>query len=107
MYERRFGYIDELIRMGANITLCDPHRALVTGPVTLYGTKIISPDIRAGVALIIAALIAQEESEIGNVHLIDRGYEAIEKRLQRLGAKIQRVEESLKVEEIDKGEKIC
>lgn len=94
MYERRFGYIDELIRMGANITLCDPHRALVTGPTKLYGTKIISPDIRAGVALIIAALIAQGKSEIENIHLIERGYEAIDERLRKLGAKIQKVKKT-------------
>lgn len=92
MYERRLFYIDELLKMGANITLCDPHRALVYGPTKLSGTKIISPDIRAGIALVIAALVAEGESEIDNVEIIDRGYEKIEERLRNLGAQIRRVD---------------
>ena len=92
MYERRLSYIDELIRMGADIILCDPHRALVNGPKKLFAAKIGSPDIRAGTALIIAALAADGETVIENIHLIDRGYENIEKRLCKLGADIKRVE---------------
>jgi UDP-N-acetylglucosamine 1-carboxyvinyltransferase len=91
MYEGRLFYIDELIKMGAEIILCDPHRALVTGPTKLNGSKIVSPDIRAGVALIIAALTADGESEIDNIELIDRGYEDIENRLKKIGAKIRRI----------------
>ena len=93
MYEGRLFYIDELIKMGANILLCDPHRALVTGPKKLVGAKIISPDIRAGIALIIAALVAEGESVIDNIELVDRGYENIEQRLRKLGANIKRIEE--------------
>lgn len=91
MYDRRLFYIDELLKMGADITLCDPHRALVYGPTKLVGTKIVSPDIRAGIALVIAALVAQGESEIDNIEIIDRGYEKIEERLRDLGADIKRV----------------
>jgi len=93
MYERRLLYIDELIKMGADITLCDPHRILVSGPTKLRGTKLFGPDIRAGVALVIAALCAKGKTEIDNVELIDRGYERIEERLKRLGAEIKRVKE--------------
>lgn len=93
MYERRLLYIDELIKMGANITLCDPHRILVSGPTPLRGTKLFGPDIRAGVALVIAALCAKGKTEIDNVELIDRGYERIEERLKKLGAEIERVKE--------------
>lgn len=91
MYERRLLYIDELIKMGANITLCDPHRILVSGPTALSGTKLFGPDIRAGVALILAALAARGKTEIDNVELIDRGYEAIDQRLKNLGADIERI----------------
>lgn len=91
MYERRLSYIDELIKMGADIILCDPHRALVTGPKKLVGANIGSPDIRAGIALIIAALTAKGKTEIDNIQLIDRGYEDIEKRLRKLGANIKRI----------------
>ncbi|MCZ2846203.1 MAG: UDP-N-acetylglucosamine 1-carboxyvinyltransferase [Candidatus Bathyarchaeota archaeon] len=93
MYERRLLYIDELIKMGADITLCDPHRILVSGPTRLRGTKLFGPDIRAGVALVIAALAARGETEIDNVELIDRGYERIEERLKSLGADIVRSKE--------------
>lgn len=92
LYEKRLAYTDDLIRMGANITVCDPHRALITGPTQLYGAKIFSPDLRAGMALVIAALIAEGKSEIEHIELIDRGYEDLENRLKSLGANIERVE---------------
>jgi UDP-N-acetylglucosamine 1-carboxyvinyltransferase len=77
--------------MGARIILCDPHRAVVTGPAKLYGERMASPDIRAGMAMVIAALAAEGESRIGNVGEIDRGYERIDARLRELGANIERV----------------
>lgn len=92
IYEGRLFYTDVLNSMGANILLCDPHRALVTGPTKLTGRKIASPDLRAGIALVIAALTAHGTTEIDNVYQIDRGYENIEGRLQKLGADIVRVE---------------
>ncbi len=92
MYERRLSYVDELIKMGADIILCDPHRALVNGSRKLFSAKIGSPDIRAGIALIIAALVADGQTVIENIHLIDRGYENIEKRFRKLGANIKRIE---------------
>ena len=91
MYERRFGYIDELIKMGAKITQCDPHRILVSGPNQLYGAQIASPDIRAGIALIIAGLVAKGKTEIDNIELIERGYENIDERLRSLGADIKKI----------------
>jgi UDP-N-acetylglucosamine 1-carboxyvinyltransferase len=92
MYEGRFGYVTELTKMGANIKSLDSHTIIVTGPTPLYGKDITSFDIRAGATLIIAALIAQGNSLIDRVELVDRGYEKIEKRLQKLGAKIKRLE---------------
>lgn len=92
LYEKRLAYCDDLVRMGANITICDPHRALITGPTQLYGAKILSPDLRAGIALVIAALIAEGKSEIDHIDLIDRGYENLEGRLASLGADIKRIE---------------
>lgn len=92
MYESRMFFVDKLIAMGANITLCDPHRALVTGPTQLRGQKLSSPDIRAGIALVIAALIASGTSTIDHAELVDRGYEDIAQRLQRLGADITRAD---------------
>ncbi|MFC1700981.1 UDP-N-acetylglucosamine 1-carboxyvinyltransferase, partial [Patescibacteria group bacterium] len=77
--------------MGAKITMCDPHRVIVRGPSKLRGRNIISPDIRAGIALIISALIAKGETIIENIYQIDRGYEKIEERLSILGADIKRV----------------
>ena len=77
--------------MGADITLCDPHRAIVTGPSRLRGERMESPDIRAGMAMLIAALCAEGRSEIGNVPQIDRGYERIDERLRELGGQIERV----------------
>jgi UDP-N-acetylglucosamine 1-carboxyvinyltransferase len=76
--------------MGADITLCDPHRAIVTGPCRLRGERLESPDIRAGMAMLIAALCAEGRSEIGNVRQIDRGYERIDERLRDLGGQIAR-----------------
>ena len=77
--------------MGADIVLCDPHRAIVTGPRKLHGARVDSPDIRAGMAMLIAALCADGRSEIGNVEQIDRGYERIDERLRELHAQIERV----------------
>lgn len=92
MYEGRMFFVDKLITMGANIILCDPHRAAITGPTQLYGRPLDSPDLRAGMALVLAALAADGKSIIDRVELIDRGYEDIENRLVSLGASIKRVE---------------
>ncbi len=92
IFEGRLFYTDKLKQMGAKIIMADPHRVIVTGPATLRGRKIVSPDIRAGVALVIAGLVAEGQTTIGNIYQIDRGYEAIDKRLQALGADIKRVE---------------
>jgi len=92
IYDRRLIWTDMLSQMGANITMCDPHRILIVGPTKLYGKKLISPDIRAGIGLVIAALIAKGTTEIDNIYQIDRGYEDLENRLRRLGADISRVE---------------
>ena len=92
MYEGRLKYIDELVKMGANAVVCDPHRALITGPTPLYGTNISSFDLRTGATLIIAGLVAQGETVINNAYQVDRGYERIDQRLQQLGADIKRVE---------------
>ena len=91
MFENRLFFVDKLVAMGARITLCDPHRAIVSGPSRLHGEQVDSPDIRAGMAMLIAALAAEGVSEIGNVRQIDRGYEAIDERLRSLGAQIDRV----------------
>lgn len=93
IFEKRLLYTDSLIRMGAKVIMCDPHRVIVQGPVKLFGQRLISPDIRAGIAMIIAALVARGESTIENIYQIDRGYENIETRLRGLGADIRRVEE--------------
>lgn len=90
MFESRLFFTDKLIDMGARIILCDPHRAIVVGGSPLYGSKISSPDIRAGMALLIAALCAKGESVIQNIQQIDRGYERIDERLSLLGARIRR-----------------
>jgi UDP-N-acetylglucosamine 1-carboxyvinyltransferase len=92
MFESRLFFVDKLVAMGARIILCDPHRAVVTGPARLYGERLTSPDIRAGMAMLIAALCAEGTSTIGNVGEIDRGYERIDERLRALGAHIERVE---------------
>ena len=91
MFENRLFFTDKLVSMGARITLCDPHRAIVSGPSRLHGERLESPDIRAGMAMLIAALAARGTSEIGNIAQIDRGYERIDERLQDLGARIERV----------------
>ncbi|MEE3266512.1 MAG: UDP-N-acetylglucosamine 1-carboxyvinyltransferase, partial [SAR324 cluster bacterium] len=91
MFESRLFWVDKLIEMGAQIILCDPHRAVVSGPTPLKGARVSSPDIRAGMALLIAALGAKGTTEIHNIDQIDRGYEKIDQRLNALGAKIQRV----------------
>ena len=91
LYEGRLKYLEELNKMGADIIFCDPHRAVVNGPTPLTGIEIPSPDLRAGAALIIAGLIAKGETVIDNIYQIDRGYEKIEERLQKLGADIKRV----------------
>jgi UDP-N-acetylglucosamine 1-carboxyvinyltransferase len=91
MFENRMIFTDKLVLMGADIVLCDPHRAIVTGPCRLRGERLESPDIRAGMAMLIAALCAEGRSEIGNVRQIDRGYERIDERLRELGAQIERV----------------
>ena len=93
MFESRMFFVDKLIAMGANIILCDPHRVLVSGPTALKGQSLTSPDIRAGIALVIAALSARGSSVIENAELIDRGYENIVERLQQIGASIQRRDE--------------
>jgi UDP-N-acetylglucosamine 1-carboxyvinyltransferase len=90
MFENRLFFVDKLVGMGARIILCDPHRAVVNGPTRLYGERLSSPDIRAGMALLLAALAADGESVIGDVGQIDRGYERIDERLRALGASIER-----------------
>lgn len=92
MYEGRLKYIDELIKMGANAIIADPHRALIVGPTPLYGQEINSFDLRAGMCLIIAALLAKGETKISNIYQVDRGYEKIDQRLEKLGANIKRVD---------------
>ena len=92
MFENRLFFVDKLVSMGARIILCDPHRAVVSGPAKLYGQRMASPDIRAGMAMVIASLCAEGISTIGNVGEIDRGYERIDERLRALGAKIDRTE---------------
>jgi UDP-N-acetylglucosamine 1-carboxyvinyltransferase len=92
MFESRLFFVDKLVSMGARIILCDPHRVVVTGPATLYGERLESPDIRAGMAMLIAALCAEGTSTIGNIRQIDRGYERIDERLRDLGAVIERAD---------------
>jgi UDP-N-acetylglucosamine 1-carboxyvinyltransferase len=92
MFEDRLFFVDKLVSMGARVILCDPHRAIVAGPSRLYGERMESPDIRAGMAMLIASLCAEGVSTIGNIGQIDRGYERIDERLRSLGARIERVE---------------
>jgi UDP-N-acetylglucosamine 1-carboxyvinyltransferase len=92
MFESRLFFVDKLVGMGARIIVCDPHRVVVAGPAKLYGQRMESPDIRAGMALLIASLCAQGTSTIGNIGQIDRGYERIDERLRGLGARIERVD---------------
>ncbi len=96
MFESRMFFVDKLVSMGARIVLCDPHRAIVSGPTRLRGTKVESPDIRAGMAMLLAALCAEGTSIINNAQQIERGYERVEERLGALGARIKRVELSAK-----------
>jgi UDP-N-acetylglucosamine 1-carboxyvinyltransferase len=93
MFESRMFFVDKLVSMGARIVLCDPHRALVSGPSQLRGATVESPDIRAGMAMLLAALCARGTSTINNVGQIERGYERIDERLNSLGARITRVGE--------------
>lgn len=90
LFESRMFFVDKLIGMGARIILCDPHRAVVTGPSRLVGSELVSPDVRAGMAMLIAALCAQGSSRIQNVYQIERGYENLTQRLQSLGARIRK-----------------
>ena len=92
MFESRLFFVDKLVGMGARIILCDPHRAVVTGPAQLLGQRMESPDIRAGMAMLLAGLCAEGQSTIGAAHQIDKGYERIDERLRLLGAHIERVE---------------
>jgi len=92
MFENRLFFVDKLVGLGARIILCDPHRVVIDGPSQLYGERMSSPDIRAGMAMLLAALCAEGTSTIGNVREIDRGYERIDDRLRALGASIERVE---------------
>jgi UDP-N-acetylglucosamine 1-carboxyvinyltransferase len=93
MFESRMFFVDKLIAMGGRIVLCDPHRAIVAGPSRLRGSAMTSPDIRAGMAMLLAAVCAEGTSTINNADQIERGYERIEERLNALGAKITRVPE--------------
>ena len=91
MFESRLFFTDKLVSMGARIILCDPHRVVVSGPAQLYGQRMESPDIRAGMSMLLAALCAEGQSTIGAVYQIDKGYERIDERLRALGARIERV----------------
>lgn len=91
MFESRMFFVDKLIGMGARIVLCDPHRAVVSGPSRLSGSDLVSPDVRAGMAMVIASLCAEGKSTIRNVYQIERGYEQLTERLQALGARVERV----------------
>ena len=93
MFESRLFFVDKLVGMGARIVLCDPHRAIIIGPTRLRSSTVESPDIRAGMAMLLAAMCAEGTSTINNVGQIERGYERIDERLRALGAKIERVEE--------------
>lgn len=93
IFEARLEYVKELVHMGADIAICDPHRAIVKGPTRLLGRKLESPDIRAGLAFVIAGVVAKGESIIHNVDKIDRGYEQVEERLSRIGVSIERISE--------------
>ena len=91
IFDRRLLFVDLLSQMGADIIMCDPHRIVVNGPTKLHGRKLISPDLRAGITLLIAAFIAKGQTEIDNIYQIDRGYENIDDRLRQLGAQIKRI----------------
>jgi UDP-N-acetylglucosamine 1-carboxyvinyltransferase len=91
IFDGRLHYVEDLIRMGADITIFDPHRVLIRGPRELKGRELVGPDLRAGLAFLIAAIIADGESTLSNIHFIDRGYENIEGRLQNIGVAIERI----------------
>ena len=93
IFESRLNYTEDLVKMGADIVMWDPHRVMVKGPTPLRGKDLEGPDIRAGLAFLIAAVIASKSSIINNVYYIDRGYEKIEERLQKIGVNIERVSE--------------
>jgi UDP-N-acetylglucosamine 1-carboxyvinyltransferase len=93
MFESRLFFVDKLIGMGARIVLCDPHRAVISGPSPLRGGKVESPDIRAGMAMLLAALAAEGTSTIHNIGQIERGYQNIDTRLRALGAQIERLDD--------------
>ena len=93
MYPSRMFFTDKLVGMGAQIVLCDPHRCIVQGPTQLFSEKMESPDIRAGMALVLASLSAKGKSVIRNVSQIDRGYERVDEKLRLLGAAVERVKE--------------
>jgi UDP-N-acetylglucosamine 1-carboxyvinyltransferase len=93
MFESRMFFVDKLIGMGARIILCDPHRAVVCGPTRLSGSELVSPDVRAGMAMVIAALCAEGRSTIHNVYQIERGYEKLSERLRQLGARIKTIKD--------------
>jgi len=90
IYDRRLLFTDLLTQMGASIIMADPHRVVVSGPTKLHGRKLVSPDLRAGIALVIAALIAEGKTEIENIYQIERGYEDLVGRLKGLGAEIEK-----------------
>jgi UDP-N-acetylglucosamine 1-carboxyvinyltransferase len=94
MFENRLFFTDKLVNMGASVMICDPHRAIVNGPRRLRGSRVESPDIRAGMAMLIAALCAEGTTEIANIRQIDRGYERIDERLRELGARITRLQDA-------------
>jgi UDP-N-acetylglucosamine 1-carboxyvinyltransferase len=91
LYENRFQYLHELRKMGADVEITDPHRALIFGKTQLIGNKITSTDIRSGAALVLAALAAKGESIVEGIEQIERGYERFDEKLKRLGAKIERI----------------
>jgi UDP-N-acetylglucosamine 1-carboxyvinyltransferase len=91
MYEGRLGYISELVKMGADATVCDPHRVLISGPTKLAGASIEGLDLRAGATLVLAGLIARGTTVVSGAENLDRGYEKFDERLRKLGADIKRV----------------
>jgi UDP-N-acetylglucosamine 1-carboxyvinyltransferase len=93
IFEGRLFFTDQLVTMGANIIMCDPHRVVISGPTKLSGKKLTSPDLRAGITMVLAGMTAEGQTAIENIYQIDRGYEKIEERLQKIGADIKRVKE--------------